>query len=70
MLPLFPDRGLLPCTPPTALKPSYFTHEAVLYQLRIWSQREWSSIPHGSRPHAEHVPGLGWVGGEIIEVLN
>ena len=55
---------------PTALEPTYFTHEGVLYWLRIWSVREWSSIRRGSRPHAEHIPGLGWVGREVIEVLN
>jgi hypothetical protein len=70
MLPTFSDRGLLPSSPPTVPKPISFTHKAALYQLRMWSEREWSSIPLGSRPHAEQIPGLGWVGGELIEVLN
>ena len=37
MLPLFPDRRAPAVHPPTALEPTCFTHEAVLYRIRIWS---------------------------------
>jgi hypothetical protein len=44
--------------------------EAALYRLRIWTEREWSEIPAEAQPHAELMPGLGWVGGDFIEALN
>jgi hypothetical protein len=58
--------GAAPCAP----RPVYFTREGSLYRLRVWSEREWAMIPPARRPRAEHVPGLGWVGGDLIAVMN
>lgn len=54
----------------TAPGPVYFTREGALYRLRIWTEREWASMPSGDRLRADHVPGLGWVGGDFIEAMN
>lgn len=48
----------------------YFVRDGSLYRLRIWSEREWTDIPASARPRAEHVPGMGWVGGTFVTALN
>ena len=31
--------------------------------LRVWTEAEWTALSLAERPaHAEHFPGLGWVG--------
>ena len=51
-------------------EPTYFTRDGVYYELRIWSEGEWARIPAEARPPADHVPGLGWVGGVFRGTLN
>ncbi len=54
----------------TAVEPTYFTRDGGVYLLRVWSEREWVSMPAGNRPQAEYVLGLGWVGGEFVGMMN
>lgn len=65
-----PDRPPLAPDHPLEFTPTFYQHEATLYRLKVWSDEEWWSIDVQSRPSALHVPGLGWVGGELAAVLN
>jgi hypothetical protein len=70
MVPATPTLGLDPTTIAPTPQPLYFTREAALYRLRIWTAREWASIPARDRPRADYFPGLGWVGGEFVAALS
>jgi hypothetical protein len=70
MLPSIPTHRLAPTPISPAPQPIEFTHEAALYRLRIWTQRELALIPRQRRPRAHYVPGLGWVGGDFVAMLN
>jgi hypothetical protein len=59
------------CTHPRNYDPVFIVHRAVLYQLQVWSEREWIKTPRARRPSiAEHAPGLGWVVSVPVEILN
>jgi hypothetical protein len=44
---------------------------SVLCHLRVWTEEEWAALAEHERPlQFVHAPGLGWVGGTPITVLN
>jgi hypothetical protein len=52
-------------------EPILVVHRGVLYQIQIWSHREWVDVPPGRRPRiAEYAPSIGWIVGVPIEYLN
>ena len=53
-----------------APEPIYFVHEAGLYRLRLWTAQQWAARPADSRGPAEFLPGLGWLVGEFVGMLN
>jgi hypothetical protein len=43
----------------------------MLCRLRIWTDKEWESLPVARRPeHHTHAPGLGWIGAVPIDCMN
>ena len=59
-----------PDSPPT-LDSLQVTAGPMLCRLHVWTEEEWAELAEHDRPvEFVHAPGLGWVGGEFVQLLN
>ena len=61
----------VPAAGPNSMRPIYITCGAMLCELRIWTEVEWTELKDSERSLAvTRVPGLGWIGAVPIECMN